>query len=533
MATKDNNSTERIKALKQKRRAKKKARKHRKDATLQNETIQEDDPPLSNSQHDEIIENDPFHVDQSILQYFSRVLDHFDVPTVKETTTVPSTYKRKDDDEKVEEDDVTLPISRKQLKRLTRLTVEELKQLADIPEVVEPWDVDATDPKLLVSLKSYRNTIPVPRHWCQQRPYLQRRKERVPWELPEFIKQTGIAEIRDAIKEKEVEARRSAKRRARLNPKLGKMDLDYQKLHDAFYRFQTKPRLTGHGDLYYEGKENVNQFKPGKISTTLQEALDSIEPPPWLFGMQRYGPPPSYPQLELPGVNAPIPKGAEWGYKSGQWGHPPVDEFNRPLYGDVFGVQQSQDNQELSFLEGIDVDRSLWGELEPEEGDQMEYKDDNNTENEDDDFRFSETQDDEYLTEIQVPEIIELRKTKKKEDDTGIDGSHGGELYQVLPQIPQSVSSKLYEFMPSQNTYRFTTTQRRSNTFVNQDVNVTIDDPSQLEQKSTLQAKYEEAQQERQPKHEDLSDMYLEHANRQAKKLEKREQHKMMRQKDI
>ena len=51
------------------------------------------------------------------------------------------------------------------------------------------------------------------------------------------------------MKEKEAAARRSARRRARLNPKLGKMDLDYQKLHDAFYRFQTKPDLTGHGDL--------------------------------------------------------------------------------------------------------------------------------------------------------------------------------------------------------------------------------------------------------------------------------------------
>ena len=75
-------------------------------------------------------------------------------------------------------------VSRKRLKRLTRLTVEELKQLVDIPEVVEPWDVAAIDPKLLVSLKSYRNTIPVPRHWCQRMPYLQRRKERRQWELP-------------------------------------------------------------------------------------------------------------------------------------------------------------------------------------------------------------------------------------------------------------------------------------------------------------------------------------------------------------
>jgi len=32
-------------------------------------------------------------------------------------------------------------------------------------------------------------------------------------------------------------------------------------------------------------------------------------PPPWLFNMQRYGPPPSYPGLRIPGVNAPLPPG--------------------------------------------------------------------------------------------------------------------------------------------------------------------------------------------------------------------------------
>lgn len=31
-------------------------------------------------------------------------------------------------------------------------------------------------------------------------------------------------------------------------------------------------------------------------------------PPPWLIAMQRYGPPPSYPNLKIPGLNAPIPE---------------------------------------------------------------------------------------------------------------------------------------------------------------------------------------------------------------------------------
>lgn len=43
---------------------------------------------------------------------------------------------------------------------------------------------------------------------------------------------------------------------------------------------------------------------------------------------QRYGPPPSYPHLKIPGLNAPIPPGASFGYHPGGWGKPPVDEVS-------------------------------------------------------------------------------------------------------------------------------------------------------------------------------------------------------------
>jgi hypothetical protein len=33
--------------------------------------------------------------------------------------------------------------------------------------------------------------------------------------------------------------------------------------------------------------------------------------------VQRYGPPPSYPALKLPGLNAPLPAGASYGYQPG------------------------------------------------------------------------------------------------------------------------------------------------------------------------------------------------------------------------
>jgi splicing factor 3B subunit 2 len=109
-----------------------------------------------------------------------------------------------------------------------------------------------------------------------------------------------------------------------------------------------------HGDLYYEGKEfetRLKEKKPGDLSEELRTALGmpvgpnaNKVPPPWLIAMQRYGPPPSYPNLKIPGLNAPIPEGCSFGYHAGGWGKPPVDETGRPLYGDVFGIQ-GQDYQ--------------------------------------------------------------------------------------------------------------------------------------------------------------------------------------------
>ncbi|CAM9273132.1 unnamed protein product, partial [Heterosigma akashiwo] len=69
-------------------------------------------------------------------------------------------------------------LSRKQRKKLHRLSVAELKQLVQRPEVVEAHDVTAADPRLLVHLKAYRGTVPVPRHWCHKRKYLQASRRR-------------------------------------------------------------------------------------------------------------------------------------------------------------------------------------------------------------------------------------------------------------------------------------------------------------------------------------------------------------------
>jgi len=187
--------------------------------------------------------------------------------------------------------------------------------------------------------------------------------------------------------EKQAEQTLKQKQRERVQPKMGKLDIDYQKLYDAFFRFQTKPSLTRFGDVYYEGKEweaDYRYFKPGELGEALKDAL-GIQPgfpPPWLLQQQRIGPPPSYPTLKIPGLNAPLPAGASWGFGPGQWGKPPLDEYNRPLYGgDVFGMAAgnpalAQQPQAAQPPAGEPVERNLWGELQPPQEESEEEEED-------------------------------------------------------------------------------------------------------------------------------------------------------------
>ncbi|KAK0706584.1 hypothetical protein B0T26DRAFT_680249 [Lasiosphaeria miniovina] len=283
------------------------------------------------------------------------------------------------------EDDARNRLSKKKRKQLNKLTIAELKASVKNPEVVEWNDVSSSDPRLLVHIKSQRNVVPVPPHWALKREYLSSKRgvEKPPFKLPKFIADTGITEMRDAVLEKQAEQTLKQKQRERMQPKMGKLDIDYQKLYDAFFRHQTKPELTRFGDVYHEGKEweaDYKIFKPGEISEGLREALGMQPdfPPPWLLQQQRVGPPPSYPTLKIPGLNAPLPPGASFGFQPGQWGKPPLDEFNRPVYGgDIFGImgapqpgapyqQQPLLQQPVAVAAAVEpIDRTLWGELQP------------------------------------------------------------------------------------------------------------------------------------------------------------------------
>jgi len=264
----------------------------------------------------------------------------------EETTQVEDDEKNEDGKSDDTENEMTTLSNRKR-KLLIRMSVAELKQVVDHPEFVEVHDVNSSDPRLLIHLKSYRNSVPVPRHWSRKRKYLQGKRgiEKPPFKLPDFIEATGISKMRSSVQESDEGKSLRQKARERMNAKMGKIDIDYAVLYRAFFKNQTKPPLTGHGELYYESKEyetDVRKKHAGILSAELKEALgmpnDKVVPVPWLLNMQRYGPPPSYPKLKIPGLNSPIPAGASFGYHPGGWGKPPVNEFGQALYGDVFGT---------------------------------------------------------------------------------------------------------------------------------------------------------------------------------------------------
>lgn len=65
-----------------------------------------------------------------------------------------------------------------------------------------------------------------------------------------FIEATGIARLRDPLTDSDPGKVVKQKLKERMNPKLGKIDIDYEVLHDAFFKHQTKSKLTSHGDMY-------------------------------------------------------------------------------------------------------------------------------------------------------------------------------------------------------------------------------------------------------------------------------------------
>lgn len=501
---------------------------------------------------DNIDETDPlFEMYKDIMGRFEQ--NDEEDPSTKEVEK-PEIYYDDDDEIPDEDEEAGQPkISKKKRKERDKLSVAELKALVEKPETVDWTDTSASDPRLLVHIKAYRNVVPVPSHWSLKREYLSSKRgvEKPPFALPKFIQETGIAEMRDAVLEKQDQASLKQKQRERVQPKMGKLDIDYQKLYEAFFRFQTKPELTRYGEVYYEGKEyetNLKHLRPGELSEELKEALNIPPgaPPPWLINQQRFGPPPSYAALKIPGLNAPPPPGGAWGFHPGGYGKPPVDEYNRPLYGgDIFGVLQPQQNNQL----GEPVEKTLWGELqEPEEESEEEEESDEEDEVGDGEDigaglqtpsgletpgGMASTVPSEYGGAESVAGEFDLRKQRRGTDTE--ESTHHRTAYQVIPEQQARVSG----FFGGDRTYDLKAAQSSLPVLGQEDqnrkrkkpgdVDVAMN-PDELQAKDKLDKEdmkrlYEAQKQQDQGNYgfqEDLSDMIASESRKRQKRDEER-----------
>ncbi|CAD5232010.1 unnamed protein product [Bursaphelenchus xylophilus] len=450
--------------------------------------------------------------------------------------------------EKKKEDGDLENMSRKKIRLSLQPSIAELKANTTRPDVVEWADVTSRDPHLLVHLKAYRNTVPVPRHWNAKRKYLAGKRgfERPPFDLPDFIKRTGIMEMRETMWEKEGEQTLKSKMRERMRPKMGRIDIDYQKLHDAFFKWQTKPVMTLMGELYYEGKEMETQMrekKPGLLSDELRIALGmpvgptaNKFPPPWLIAMQRYGPPPSYPNLKIPGLNTPIPEGCSFGYHAGGWGKPPVDETGKPVYGDVFGLTAPET---IEPEDESKIERSHWGEIESDEGESDEASDMEEDEEEEEPAAGQAEGMATPLPEgavtpsgistvsgMETPESIEIRKNRTDESIVGTDtpiSKPPGQLYTILTE--KKVDKYGKDLMGSTHVYDLTKKNRADG------VEISLN-PEELDlgDKKLLEERYEEqlrkqttTKNDDKEEEEDFSDMIADHSRRKRKAEQKKQ----------
>ena len=202
----------------------------------------------------------------------------------------------------------------------------------------------------------------------------------------------------------------------------------------------------------------MKEMKPGILSAELMAGLGMTEstPPPWLVNMQRYGPPPSYPNMRIPGLSAPIPAGAQFGYHPGGWGKPPVDEYGRPLYGDVFGVVSTVD----VVTEEVDKN-TRWGELTKYESEEEEEESDEEEQEEVAGDEVGRNAGRKYKEDIsgmetpntmdgistinsglETPDIVDLRKRAGGSETPDLQYSQPRELYTVIQERAANATAK-------------------------------------------------------------------------------------------
>ena len=196
-----------------------------------------------------------------------------------------------------------------------------LKLIAQNPSLVGIDDVNSPCPFIYTSLKSLACFVPVSPFWAMRKGKLKRLpfNFRPEYKLPPNVASTRIAQTRALSKENAISAPKKRVKLSRLQPIIGQLNVSYSDMHDCFFKLTYTPPLSRLGEYpqaFFErtrSQQTLSSGNPGVISEKLREALGmatDTQPLPFLKTMQKIGLPPGYPGLLVPGINAPLPKGA-------------------------------------------------------------------------------------------------------------------------------------------------------------------------------------------------------------------------------
>ncbi|KAG7663798.1 sap145 [[Candida] subhashii] len=372
------------------------------------------------------IDDNLFEQYQNIFNRFTSHKDEEESQSSEKTLNKNETvyYSDDEDDQDLEnssseEEEDSKSLSKRQLRLQNKVPLALLKASTKRPQNVEWNDVDSRDPYLLVQLKSLPNTIPVPSHWSAKREYLSSKRgiEKLPFELPKFIRDTGIGEMR-ATDERTIRQQQ----REKVQPRMGRLDIDYEKLYNAFFKYQTKPRIFPFGDVYEEGKESVEELqsqisrmKPGVISLALRDALgmpqdDVSIAPPWITIMKGIGKPPSYKDLVIPGLDI---------------------EYSNTGYKDKSSIDNTSQKMER------------WGMLSSlVESSEGESEEENEAEEDESDASGSEEEEDISMSERNIPPSTKTANV----ENTEIEDEASKFLYKVLKEKTSNTHGSLTGF---------------------------------------------------------------------------------------
>ncbi|SCU90026.1 LADA_0F01354g1_1 [Lachancea dasiensis] len=331
-------------------------------------------------------------------------------------------------------------ISVRKKRQQAKPTLADLKSMVIYPELIQWFDCDGPNPLLLTKIKSSKNVVSVPSHWQLKREYLSGRSvlAKKPFELPDIIRHTNIEEMRNTLPQEATEERSlKESSRARIRPKLGSLDLDYRKLHDAFFKIgrHWKPDyMLPYGDLFYENRNLEDERKwrkmerslrPGRLSKDLRAALGLPEGklPPWCSKFNELGMPPSYSDYKVAGVNWDISNLHGDVYGSLESNRESPQDI--PLFGQIVHLDSDSDN---------DIDE---GDLNNE---QVNTDKSIRTQSVDKDSADKEKQREDAIRAESMKEVLKRRKQNQPER---LEGREQKRLYSVIEQKDEGDKSQL------------------------------------------------------------------------------------------